>query len=95
MTGAGFESADRAVVIMEGTPHPPRWTPANSIRPTTGCAPPRPAPRVWREQWRLTAIGLFYALAYSALSLAIPMLVARAIDGSIVSDDRPLWPQLG
>jgi ABC-type multidrug transport system fused ATPase/permease subunit len=49
---------------------------------------------VWREQWRLTAIALLYALAYSGLSLAIPLLVARAIDGSIVGDERPLWPQL-
>jgi ABC-type multidrug transport system fused ATPase/permease subunit len=49
---------------------------------------------VWREQWRLTAIALLYALAYSGLSLAIPLLVARAIDGSIVGDDRPLWPVL-
>jgi ABC-type multidrug transport system fused ATPase/permease subunit len=49
---------------------------------------------VWREQWRLTAIGFAYALAYSALSLAIPLLVARAIDGSILRDDRPLWPEL-
>jgi ABC-type multidrug transport system fused ATPase/permease subunit len=49
---------------------------------------------VWREQWKLTAIGLGYAFAYSALSLAIPILVARAIDGSIVNDERPLWPQL-
>src|SRR3954469_17080275 len=50
---------------------------------------------VWREQWRLTALGLLYALGYSLLSLAIPLLVARAIDGSILHDDRPLWPQLG
>jgi ABC-type multidrug transport system fused ATPase/permease subunit len=50
--------------------------------------------RVWREQWRLAALGLAYALAYSTLSLAIPLLVARAIDGSILHDDRPLWPQL-
>jgi ABC-type multidrug transport system fused ATPase/permease subunit len=49
---------------------------------------------VWREQWRLTAIGLAYAFAYSALSIAIPILVARAIDGSIVNHERPLWPQL-
>jgi ABC-type multidrug transport system fused ATPase/permease subunit len=51
--------------------------------------------RVWREQWRVTALGLAYALAYTALSVAIPVLVARAIDGSILHDDRPLWPQLG
>src|SRR5919198_845447 len=49
---------------------------------------------VWRERWRLTAVALLYALAYSGLSLAIPLLVARAIDGSIVGDVRPLWPQL-
>jgi ABC-type multidrug transport system fused ATPase/permease subunit len=49
---------------------------------------------VWREQWRLTAIGLAYAFAYSGLSLVIPLLVARAIDGSIVNHERALWPQL-
>jgi ABC-type multidrug transport system fused ATPase/permease subunit len=49
---------------------------------------------VWREQWRLTALALVYALGYSLLSLAIPILVARANDGSILHDDRPLWPQL-
>jgi ABC-type multidrug transport system fused ATPase/permease subunit len=49
---------------------------------------------VWREQWRLTALALVYALGYSLLSLAIPLLVARTIDGSILHDDRPLWPQL-
>ena len=50
--------------------------------------------RVWHEQWRVTALGLAYALGYTALSVAIPILVARAIDGSILHDDRPLWPQL-
>jgi ABC-type multidrug transport system fused ATPase/permease subunit len=49
---------------------------------------------IWREQWRLTALALLYALGYSLLSLAIPILVARTIDGSILNDDRPLWPQL-
>jgi ABC-type multidrug transport system fused ATPase/permease subunit len=49
---------------------------------------------VWQQQRRLTAIALLYALAYSCLSLAIPLLVARAIDGSIVGDERSLWPQL-
>ncbi len=49
---------------------------------------------VWREQWKLTAIGLGYAFVYSGLSLAIPVFVARAIDGSIVRHERPLWPQL-
>src|SRR4051794_1144428 len=49
---------------------------------------------VWREQWKLTALGLAYAFVYSALSLVIPILVARAIDDSIVNHERPLWPQL-
>jgi ATP-binding cassette, subfamily B, bacterial len=49
---------------------------------------------VWRAQRRLSAIALVYAFAYSALSLAIPLLVARTIDGSILHHDRPLWPQL-
>src|SRR5919106_448837 len=49
---------------------------------------------IWREQWRLTALALLYALGYSLLSLAIPILVARTIDGTILNDDRPLWLQL-
>jgi ABC-type multidrug transport system fused ATPase/permease subunit len=63
--------------------------PDYGLRSTTG----RLA-RVWREQWRLTALGLLYALAYSVLSIAIPVVVARTIDGSILHDVRPLWPQL-
>ena len=50
--------------------------------------------RVGREQWRLSALGLALALAYSALSLAIPLLVARAIDRAIVHHEQPLWPLL-
>jgi ATP-binding cassette, subfamily B, bacterial len=50
--------------------------------------------RVWSEQWRLTALGLLYALFYTVLSVAIPVVVARAIDGSILHDVRPLGPQL-
>jgi ABC-type multidrug transport system fused ATPase/permease subunit len=49
---------------------------------------------VWHEQWRITAVALGYALTYSLLSLAIPLLVARTIDGSILHDERPLWPEL-
>ena len=63
--------------------------PDYELRPTV-----RRLAGVWREQWRLTAIGLGYAFVYSALSLAIPVVVARAIDGSIVKHERPLWPQL-
>ncbi|WP_051223709.1 ABC transporter ATP-binding protein [Conexibacter woesei] len=49
---------------------------------------------VWRLQRRLTALALLYALMYSALSLAIPLLIARTIDDSILHDERPLAPQL-
>ncbi|MGH2842630.1 MAG: ABC transporter transmembrane domain-containing protein, partial [Solirubrobacteraceae bacterium] len=49
---------------------------------------------VWREQRRLSLIGLLYAFVYSGLSLAIPWLVARAIDRSIVSHREPLAPLL-
>ena len=47
--------------------------------------------RVWREQWRLVTLGLGCAFAYTTISLAIPILVARAIDHAIVRHDRPLW----
>jgi len=50
--------------------------------------------RVGREQWRLTAFGLTLALVYSGLSLAIPLLVARAIDRAILHHAEPLWPLL-
>jgi ABC-type multidrug transport system fused ATPase/permease subunit len=49
---------------------------------------------VWREQRRLSLVGLGYALVYSALSLAIPVLIARAIDRSIVAHAEPLAPLL-
>ncbi|MGH2875882.1 MAG: ABC transporter ATP-binding protein [Solirubrobacteraceae bacterium] len=50
---------------------------------------------VWRQQRRLSLIGLGWAFLYSALSLAIPALVARAIDRSIVHHREPLAPLLG
>jgi ATP-binding cassette, subfamily B, bacterial len=46
---------------------------------------------LWREQWRLVALGLGCAFAYATISLAIPILVARAIDHAIVRHDQPLW----
>jgi ABC-type multidrug transport system fused ATPase/permease subunit len=39
---------------------------------------------LWREQGRWVALGLACALAYTALSLAIPALIQRAIDRAIV-----------
>jgi ABC-type multidrug transport system fused ATPase/permease subunit len=50
--------------------------------------------QVWCEQRRLSLIGLMYAFAYSILSLVIPLLIARAIDRSIVAHDQPLAPLL-
>jgi len=50
---------------------------------------------VWREQWRLVAVGLTCALATTVLSLAIAILIRHAIDSSIapVSGERQhLWP---
>src|SRR5213078_2683653 len=47
--------------------------------------------RLWREQWRLVALGLGCAFAYASISLTIPILIARAIDHAIVRHDRPLW----
>ncbi|HVV59216.1 MAG TPA: ABC transporter ATP-binding protein [Gaiellaceae bacterium] len=53
--------------------------------------------RLWRAESRLVAIGLVCAFVYSALSLAIPIVIRHAIDHSI--DPRnghraALWPYL-
>ncbi len=50
--------------------------------------------RLWREQWHLGALGLSCAVVYTTISLAIPVLIARAIDHSIIQDRTPLWPYL-
>ena len=50
--------------------------------------------RLWREQWRLVALGLACALAFTALSLAIPELVQRVIDDAIVPQDNGKLPLL-
>jgi ABC-type multidrug transport system fused ATPase/permease subunit len=39
---------------------------------------------LWREEWPSVALGLTCALFYTALSLAIPTLIQRAIDHAIV-----------
>jgi ABC-type multidrug transport system fused ATPase/permease subunit len=41
---------------------------------------------LWRAQWRLVALGLACALAFTGLSLTIPILVQRAIDDAIEGD---------
>ncbi|HLY84940.1 MAG TPA: ABC transporter ATP-binding protein [Gaiellaceae bacterium] len=54
--------------------------------------------RLWREQWRLGAFGLTCALAYTLISITIPILIQRAIDHSIDTRGGPhkqaLWPYL-
>jgi ATP-binding cassette, subfamily B, bacterial len=42
---------------------------------------------LWRSQWRLVALGVSCALAVTGLSLAIPILVQRAIDDAIDPGD--------
>jgi ABC-type multidrug transport system fused ATPase/permease subunit len=53
--------------------------------------------RLWREQKQLVLLGLGCALVYSALSLAIPIVVRHAIDDSIAPKSghrAALWPYL-
>ena len=51
---------------------------------------------LWREQWRLVALGLSCALVFTGLSLAIPILVQRTIDNAIDGGDSALLlPYLG
>jgi ABC-type multidrug transport system fused ATPase/permease subunit len=49
---------------------------------------------LWWEQRRLGIRGLVCAFAYTAVSLAIPVLVQRAIDNAVVHHRQPLWPYL-
>jgi ABC-type multidrug transport system fused ATPase/permease subunit len=53
--------------------------------------------KLWREEKRLVVIGLTCAFAYSILSIAIPIVIRHAIDGSIAPTNghsKPLWPYL-
>ena len=51
---------------------------------------------LWRAQWRLVAIGLSCALAFTLLSLSIPILIQRTIDDAIDANDHSLLvPYLG
>ena len=45
---------------------------------------------LWRAQWRLVAVGLTCALAFTGLSLAIPILIQRTIDNAIDGGDMAL-----
>ena len=51
---------------------------------------------LWWEQRRLVALGLAAALAFTGVSLAIPVLIKRVIDDTIEGDQRELLlPYLG
>ena len=60
------------------------------LRPTV-----RRLTALWWEERRFVIIGLSCALAYTGLSLAIPILIQRAIDDSIVPGKTgALWPYI-
>jgi ABC-type multidrug transport system fused ATPase/permease subunit len=48
--------------------------------------------RLWAEQWRLGALGLTFAFAYTIISITIPLLMQRAIDHAVVHHTQRLWP---
>ena len=48
--------------------------------------------RLWREQWKLGIFGLTCALLYTLISIAIPILISRAIDNAIVPHEEHLLP---
>jgi len=50
--------------------------------------------RLWAAEWRLGAVGLSFALAYTLISTTIPLLMQQAIDHAIVKHSQPLWPYL-
>ena len=48
--------------------------------------------RLWWGERRLGALGLSFALAYTLISIAIPLLMQRAIDNAVVAHTQRLWP---
>jgi ABC-type multidrug transport system fused ATPase/permease subunit len=50
--------------------------------------------RLWRVEWRLGAVGLSLAFAYTLISIAIPLLMQQAVDHAIVSHTKALWPYI-
>jgi ABC-type multidrug transport system fused ATPase/permease subunit len=48
--------------------------------------------RLWREQWKLGAFSLTCALAYTLISIAIPILISQAIDNAIVPHEEDKLP---
>jgi ABC-type multidrug transport system fused ATPase/permease subunit len=47
---------------------------------------------LWKEQWKLGIFGLTCALAYTLISLAIPILIQHAIDDAIVPHKESKLP---
>jgi ABC-type multidrug transport system fused ATPase/permease subunit len=50
--------------------------------------------RLWRAEWRLGALGLALAFAYTLISITIPLLSQQAIDHAVVAHTKPLWPYI-
>ncbi len=48
--------------------------------------------RLWREQWKLGVFSLLCALAYTLISIAIPILISQAIDNAIVPHKESKLP---
>ncbi len=48
--------------------------------------------RLWREQWKLGVFSLTCALAYTLISIAIPILISQAIDNAIVPHEESKLP---
>jgi ABC-type multidrug transport system fused ATPase/permease subunit len=48
--------------------------------------------RLWRAEWRLGVFAIALAFVYTGISIAIPLLIQRAVDDSIVGDTHPLAP---
>ncbi len=48
--------------------------------------------RLWREQWKLGVFSLTCALAYTLISIAIPILISQAIDNAIVPHKESKLP---
>jgi ABC-type multidrug transport system fused ATPase/permease subunit len=48
----------------------------------------------WKREWRLGVLGLSLACCYTAISIAIPLLIQHAIDHAIVAQEQDLWPYI-
>jgi ABC-type multidrug transport system fused ATPase/permease subunit len=60
------------------------------LRPTV-----RRLARLWWDERRLVLIGLACALAYTAVTLTVSVLIQRAIDGAVVpGSSGALWPYI-